>query len=213
MTARWLPAVLVTLAGCSSPSAPAPPAASAADDGGGNANGGGAGGPADGGTGCMPAAYPSGPYGTSVGATLADLDFAGYVRFAAGSALATTAPWATFSFAELRATCKQYALVHLAAAWCGPCQQSSIGLAQSWSTVKPKGGLLVEVLADGTPSGTAPTRTLLDAWVSQTNTPYTSLIDAPTSPLRALDTLGFDMAYVVDLSTMKILYVQQGGVH
>ena len=37
-------------------------------------------------------------------------------------------------------------------------------------------------------------------------------IDPPNHPLRALDALGYDVVFVVDVATMKILYVEHGSV-
>jgi thiol-disulfide isomerase/thioredoxin len=166
---------------------------------------------ADSGAACGSASYPAGPYDSTVGKVLPNLDFVGYVSFDAGTALVSARPKGTFSFLDLMHTCKPYALIHLGAYWCGPCRSTLSGIVQAWPDVQAKGGAVVEILADGSSPGTAPTQSQLDAWIKSTSTPFTSVIDPPSAPSRALNTIGYDVTLVVDLKTMKVLYVQDAG--
>ncbi|MEO7093217.1 MAG: hypothetical protein ABI175_08200 [Polyangiales bacterium] len=58
--------------------------------------------------------YPAGPYGTTVGSVIADLDLEGYVRFGVTTGLASTASSGASSFGDLRAKSpKKYAVLHV----------------------------------------------------------------------------------------------------
>lgn len=55
--------------------------------------------------------YPAGPYGSSVGNTLANLAFEGFVN-EARTEVSTSVPFVPYSFARLREGGARYALVH-----------------------------------------------------------------------------------------------------
>jgi hypothetical protein len=56
--------------------------------------------------------YPAGPYGNTVGDTIAPLVWEGYVDDLA-DAVATSKPYGTYSMDQLRLSGKAYALVHV----------------------------------------------------------------------------------------------------
>jgi len=58
------------------------------------------------------ATYPAGPYGNTVGATIAPLTWEGYADPAA-DALASTKPYGPYSMNDLRLSGKAYGIVHV----------------------------------------------------------------------------------------------------
>jgi len=68
--------------------------------------------------------------------------------------------------------------------------------------------IFVELLAEGTPLHTSPSvKANLDAWVTRFNIPYTTLRDPDGVGERIVSQLSpREHTFVVELSTMKILY-------
>ncbi len=73
------------------------------------------------------------------------------------------------------------------------------------------GGAIVEIMAAS--AGTAATKMDLDAWVNAYSVPVTSVRDPDNMPLASLNALQRrEIAYIVDLHTMKIVQRVDGSV-
>lgn len=166
----------------------------------------GAAAPEDAAASCVPDQYPDGPYRASVGSVIANLDFVGRVSLDPMAGPASSFPWKPLTLDDVRRTCKPWALVFVPAYWCGPCRANAKMLAEQTQSINDAGGVVIEILVDGSPAGTPPTQQMLDSFVSTSGVNFTSVIDPPDKPLRTLDLLGFDAAYVVELATMTIAY-------
>ncbi len=150
--------------------------------------------------------YPAGPYGTKVGTVIANLDLVGRVSFDDAASPAIGYEWKDASLNDVRKSGKKYALIFLPAIWCTPCRPNAEALAAEAKDVNARGGLIVQILVDGSPPDTAPTKANADTWVKTVSSNFTTLIDPPGKPLRTKEAFGWDYALVVDLSTMKIAY-------
>jgi hypothetical protein len=154
-------------------------------------------------------AYPSGPYGTTVGAVIANMTWTGYVDDAA-DALATTKTYGTYSLDDARKSGRRYAMINLAESYCPGCQKSAGEFAADGAAVVKAGGIVIEVL-ETTGFTSQASKANLDAWVTKYKLPITTLKDPDGAGTPTLTTLGpREHAYLVDLTTMKILQVITG---
>ncbi|HEY8091054.1 MAG TPA: hypothetical protein VIF09_24495 [Polyangiaceae bacterium] len=148
-------------------------------------------------------AYPAGPYGTAVGDTIQDMKWIGYVDDAA-SAVATTLPYVSYSLDDARKSGKHYAMINLAESDCPGCQKSAGEMATGAAAVVAAGGVVIEVLE--TTGFSAPAKTDLDAWVNNFMLVNTAVKDLDGTGTPTFNTLGpRDHAYIIDLTTMKIV--------
>jgi hypothetical protein len=156
------------------------------------------------------------------GCVLPNTSWIGYDDEAANE-LATSEPYATYSlgdaFADAQKSGKRYAMINLAEFDCPGCQNSAMelgavtnGVSAGASVVKA-GGVVIEVLETAGFSD-SPTQANLMAWVSDYKLDVTSVED-PGGPSMASPTLAFyghrDQAYIVDLTTMKIIQYFPGS--
>ena len=183
--------------------------APAADSG----NGGGddAGGGTDAATGIGP--YPAGPYGNAVGDVIANFTWAGYADDAA-DAIATTKTFGTYSLDDARHSGKKYALINLAEFDCPGCQKSAgeFTTNNAGKSVVDAGGVVIEVLETAGFTAQA-TKANLDSWINKYKLVITTVKDPDGTGTPTLTALGQrEQAYIVDLTTMKILQVIQGDV-
>jgi hypothetical protein len=201
-------------------------AGSGSDDEGGTAPTSDGGAKGDGET--VSAAYPSGPYCTpagsnghlSAGCVLPNVSWMGYAD-ESGTALASTEPYAAYSLGDARKSGKRYAMVNVAEFDCPGCQQSATLLGtendagvSAGASVEEAGGLVIEVLETAGFADVA-SKTDLDAWVSKYKLMVTTVADPGTSstPSPSLALFGRrDQAYIIDLSTMKILQYIDGSI-
>jgi hypothetical protein len=192
---------------------------------GGAASSGNAGSGMDGGL--SPAPYPSGPYCAAPGAApndhiatgcvIPNLTWNGYVDDAA-DAIATSKPYRSYSlldvFNDARASGKKYAMLNIAEFYCPGCQNSAKVMggtgAMSGPTVVAAGGVMIEVLM--TNAGAAPTKANLDSWIGSASLNITTVADLdPNTPtFKALGRR--DQAYIIDLTTMKVLQYINGSI-
>jgi hypothetical protein len=187
----------------------------------------GDGGGAEGG---LPAAsYPSGPYCKAVGqdavmpaippappCIIPNLTWNGYVDSAA-DAIATSKPYRTYSLLDVyndaRASGKRYAMLNTAEFYCPGCQNSAALMGgtgpMSGRSVVAAGGVMIEVLM--TSASAAPTKSDLDSWVGKYVLNFTSVADLdPSTP--TFNALGRrDQAFIIDLTTMKIIQSINGS--
>ena len=177
---------------------------SASSSGGASSSGSGSGGDA-GGLG----AYPAGPYGTAVGDTIPDMKWIGYVDDAA-SAVATTLPYISYSLDDARKSGMHYAMINLAESDCPGCQKSAGEIASGGAAVVAAGGVVIEVL-ETTGFVNQPTQANLQAWINKYSLPVTTVKDPDGTGTPTLNTLGpREHAYIIDLTTMKIVDVITG---
>ena len=191
-------------------------AGSGSSSGSSGSSGGGSGGGGDGGVVTTP--YPSGPYGVAVGDVIQNMQWIGYEDDQA-NAIATTEPYAAYSLDDARKSGKHYAMINLAESDCPGCQKSAGELvsgstnptAPAAAAIIASGGIVIEVL-ETTGFTTIATQTSLQAWINKYQLPITTVKDPDGSTgTPTLTTLGHrEQAYIVDLTTMKILQVIQG---
>jgi hypothetical protein len=148
-------------------------------------------------------AYPPPPYGNNVGDVFPFLLWNGYTdNFA--DAVATTKSYGSYSMDNVRKSGKAYALIHTSDTVDVGSQHAATDLATDGNTLVTAGAVVVEVLVGK--AGAAPAKADLDAWVNAYNIPVTSMIDPPSQPLASLNATGRrELAFIVDLSTMKIV--------
>jgi hypothetical protein len=195
----------------------------------GTSSGGTDGGTSAGDSGVAPVAYPAGPYcaaagqngAMATGCVIPNLNWNGYVDDSA-NALATTKPYVAYSLLDLynsaRVSGKKYAMVNIAEFDCPGCASSAMemgmttdGGVSAGASVDLAGGILIEVLMT---SGfvAPPTKANLDAWIGKYNLDFTTVADL-SAALTTNNTLGRrDQAYIIDLTTMKILKYIDGSI-
>jgi hypothetical protein len=157
----------------------------------------------------------------ATGCVMPNLSWNGYVDNA-GDALATTKPYVSYSLLDLyndaHASGTKYAMVNIAEFDCPGCQNSATEMGASatgggtaGSSVDKAGGIIIEVLMT---AGfvSPPTKTDLDMWITKYNLNFTVVADLSTA-LTTNNTLGRrDQAYILDLTTMKILKFEPGNI-
>jgi hypothetical protein len=152
------------------------------------------------------AAYPEGPYGTKVGAVLADMEFAGHHRTET-TGLATEAPYETVKLADVRAKATtKYALIHMSAYWCGICKSALAKLVPAFPELASK-ATFVDIMVEGASPSDMSTTTQLTSWTKNLKIPYTTLRDPDGVSFRAKNDLApRTTILVVELSTMTVLH-------
>jgi hypothetical protein len=155
-------------------------------------------------------AYPAGPYGVAKGDIIQDMQWIGYVDLAA-SAVATTEPYVMYSLNDARTSGAHYAMIHLAETDCPGCQMAATQLESGGAAVVQAGGVMIEVL-ETTGFVTQATQTDLEQWIGEYKLPITSVKDPDGTGTATLTALGRrEQAYIIDLTTMKILDVFVGN--
>jgi hypothetical protein len=151
----------------------------------------------------------------ATGCVIPNLSWMGYVDDTA-DAVATSKPYVAYSlldaYNDARVSGKKYAMINLAEFDCPGCQSSAteMGMTPGGAAVDQAGGVLIEVLM--TAGFGVPTKANLDAWVNKYNLFFTTMVDLdPKLPTN--NTLGRrDQAYIIDLTTMKILQYIDGSI-
>jgi len=173
------------------------------------------------------AAYPSGPYCTpagsaghmDVGCVLPNMTWIGYDDEAANE-VATKEPYATYTLDDARKSGKRYAMINVAEFDCPGCQNSATELGatndagvSAGASVVQAGGLVIEVLETSGFVAIA-SMTDLESWVNKYSLMVTTVKDPDSSSgTPTLDQFGRrDQAYIVDLTTMKILQYIDGSI-
>ena len=221
MRATWMTGLTTMLLACSSADT-----TSGTDDGGGNGNDSGGGPdaaslsdgggkdvfvPGDAGADADLGAYPTGPYGTTVGTVIANMTWIGYVDDAA-DAIGTTKPYIAYSLDDARKSGKHYAMINLAETYCPGCQKSAGEIATGGAAVVSAGGIVIEVL-ETTGFTAQASKTDLTAWVNKYSLPVTTVKDQDGTGTPTLNALGQrEQAYIIDLTTMKIVQIIAGDI-
>lgn len=175
------------------------------------------------------AAYPSGPYCSAatgnpphlaVGCVVPNKSWIGYDDGAA-DALATTKPYAAYSLADVYANAQKsgakYAMLNLAEFDCPGCQESAgqFGAATNGSaSVVQAGGVFIELLETAGFANIA-TQANLESWASKYKLMTTTMEDpgAANTPSPSLAFFGTrEQAYIIDLTTMKVLQYIDGDI-
>ena len=158
----------------------------------------------------MAASYPAGPYGITKGSIIQDMNWIGYVDPTA-NAVATTEPYVAYSLDDARKSGAHYAMIHLSETDCPGCQLAATQLEADGAAVVQAGGVVIEVL-ETTGFITQASQTGLQQWIGSYKLPVTSVKDPDGTGTATLNALGGrEQAYIVDLTTMKILDVIQGN--
>jgi hypothetical protein len=155
--------------------------------------------------------YPSGPYGITAGDVITNLQWIGYVDDAA-DAVASTKPYVSYSLDDARKSGKKYAMVNLAETDCPGCQKSAGEIAAGGASVVQAGGVVIEVLMT-TGFIAQASKSDLDGWVAKYKLPVTTVKDPDGTGTATYTALGQrEQAYIIDLSTMKIVKVIAGDI-
>jgi hypothetical protein len=162
------------------------------------------------GTGGVNTPYPAGPYGKAVGNTIENYQFRGHVNDA-GMALSNTLPLTDHSLDDVRKSGGKYALIHLSAFYCAGCRSAANDLGNSTLAlpVQQAGGRVIEVLFSGQMPGSQPLPEL-SAWITSYDLKVTALAPNAGNTLVA-SASDREHAYIVDLSTMKIVWTVFGS--
>jgi hypothetical protein len=157
-----------------------------------------------------------------VGCVLPNTSWIGYDDEAA-NVVATMEPYATYTLDDARKSGKRYAMINLAEFLCPGCANSASELGavdggvSAGAAVVQAGGVLIEVLESSGFVNTA-SKANLDAWVNKYSLMVTTVKDpdGPNGSLPASPSLAFfgrrDQAYIVDLTTMKIIQFIPGDI-
>jgi hypothetical protein len=144
-----------------------------------------------------------------VGDVIPNMQWIGYVDPTA-SQVATSEPYVMYSLDDARKSGAHYAMINLAETICPGCQTSAGQLATDGPSVVQAGGVVIEVLETTDFVGQA-TQMSLQQWIGKYNLPVTTVKDPDGTGTPTFDTLGpREHAYIVDLTTMKILQVIMG---
>jgi hypothetical protein len=154
----------------------------------------------------------------------------GYVDEAANE-LATMEPYVSYSFADAfnyaQQNGKKYLLVNVAEFTCGGCNESAAQMSMNNDAGVPTaaavvhaGGMFIEVLESVTFSGPA-TQMQLQTWINEPTAAqgphalWVTTVGDPPSATKAMPSYDFfgrrDQAYIVDLTTMKIIKYINGS--
>jgi hypothetical protein len=130
-----------------------------------------------------------------------------------GSVVATMNPYAAYTLDDARKSGKRYAMINVAEFDCPGCQNSAMELQSGGASVEQAGGLVIEVLET---SGFVAIASMTDltSWVNKYSLMVTTVKDPDSSTgTPTLTEFGRrDQAYIVDLTTMKILQYIDGSI-
>jgi hypothetical protein len=146
---------------------------------------------------------------TCIGQIMPDLTWMGYVAPTASS----LGSYVTYSLNDARLSGAKYAMINLGDYNCPSCQQSATELSSGAAAVIAKGGVVIEVLTSRNIGATPATQTDLENWIQAYQLANTTVIDPPNMPLYTIQNFGpREQAYIIDLSTMKIVEVAEGVI-
>ena len=154
-----------------------------------------------------PLAYPAGPYGGQVGGVVDNFSLGGYFNPSTTTGLANGAAFDLFTFDQIRTSGAKYALIQLAAYWCGLCIHGAKVMGENAPTLVPKGGFLMGVLTEGNTPDTAATIGNLDSWIKQVKAPYTYALDEGSVGLENFFNRQRDTFIIIDVSTMTVAQI------
>jgi len=145
--------------------------------------------------------YPPGPYGGQVGDVIEDFEFEGYLVDDAGTPEVPTR-FGLLSMADLHHGTAPFALLVMAESWCEGSCITTEELALETARGAAAGGVVVEVLLDGT-------RDVTQEWVRSFELPASTVY--PLDPDFEATVGGLESAVVVDLATQRIVWRDHGS--
>lgn len=167
--------------------------------------------------------YPSPPYGVTVGATIKDYSFTGYVDAKADTSKTETIQLSDFYNPTGDATFpsgSQYGegkpkptalLIDISSGWCGPCQnEASSVLPDEYKKLRPLGAEFIVALDDGPMTAIAATTSDLQNWDRVFKVNYPSVIDPEYSFADVVEAQSYPGGLIIDTRTMKICTVAEG---
>jgi hypothetical protein len=204
-----VPAVLVAsalLLACSSDSTPAP-AGGGQDQGVGGDGVGAANTAPD--TNPQGAAYPNTNFGFQVGSTIKNFKFLGFPNANVAGGLQ---PISLAEYFDPSAT--EYKMIHIQAAgsWCTACRGETTALVPLAAQLQAKKVLWLVSLAEGPTPGVASTKTDLQKWISDFNSPFTHVLDPNNANLGPFyDRSALPWNSNINAKTMVVLTSGTGG--
>jgi hypothetical protein len=170
------------------------------------------------------AAFPAGPYGISIGSTIANYKFIGFANAMVLSNQMQEIKLSDFynpTGTEMFSADSPYGantakpkalLIDVSSVWCGPCNYEAANvLPGKYAQYNPMGGEFLLQLADGPTPGKAADSSHLYDWTSSYNVDYPAAID-PTYKLGALfEADAFPANMIIRTSDMKIVEVIAGA--
>jgi thiol-disulfide isomerase/thioredoxin len=171
------------------------------------------------------AAYPSGPYGVTVGQVIANFDFDCYVNANRGTGASFQRE---LELADLYNpdgeglheagspftpdTAKPRALVvNVGAFWCVPCRHEAEKIFPAeYARFAPLGGELMFVLAETQNPGEVADFSWLDKWVKDLDAAYVSCVDLDYQIGALFDAKTFPANVIIDTADMRIVTVVTG---
>jgi hypothetical protein len=163
--------------------------------------------PFDAGDGCGSAGYPPGPYGTTVGSTIANLSFHGWLD----AAHHTSDPFVPICLGRYHADPQVKALfVNGTAMWCAMCalEEASI-FPKLYASYGGRAAFLDLLLQSGSPSPATPKD--LTKWVTSYSIAFDAAIDPTYTFGQFFTSLSFPLHLVVRTDTMVITWAGVGA--
>lgn len=169
--------------------------------------------------------YPEGPYGTSVGAVIANMDFNGYARPAdgLGESKQITIQLADFYNPEGDGVYPEGSpygagtplplgvMLNVGAGWCGPCKDEAQNLLPGeYAKFHPQGMELLAIIAEGQVQGVPATFDDLHLWIQAFGVDYPVAIDPAGNAGTLFDASAFPGNLIIDTRDMSIIEVVSG---
>jgi len=145
--------------------------------------------------------YPPGPYGGQIGDVIEDFEFEGYLVDDAGAPEVPTR-FGLLSMADLHRGTAPFALLVMAESWCEGSCITTEELALEAARGAAAGGVVVEVLLDGT-------RDVTEEWVRSFELPASTVYPLDSDFEATIG--GLESAVVVDLATQRLVWRDYGS--
>jgi thiol-disulfide isomerase/thioredoxin len=153
---------------------------------------------------CGPGSYPTGPYGSQEGATMRNHSLQGYVD-KNGNGSASDDGVSSWSLDQLYCRAVQgqlkALLVNISASWCSSCQAEQPDLKQFYAQAKARGVEMAEIMWDFS------SQTEAKQWVDYFGLPFMIGFDFSESEMGDYNTGSVPINLVVNLKTMKIVWI------
>jgi thiol-disulfide isomerase/thioredoxin len=167
-----------------------------------------------GGAGGATTSYPAGPYGQTVGTTLADECFEGVLDppstgFSSAGNTRSICLGDFYNPGAADPTRPKVLVVLLGATWCTPCQHEAASATKNRAYWAPHGVELMTSVYQGT-TGAPATLADLDAWTKAYALDYPTVLDPTAKLLKYFSVGAFPDNLVIDATTMTILYASSG---
>ena len=159
------------------------------------------------------APYPEGPYGTSEGATIPNLNFEGWLTPDAVGY--DTTQIQTVALSEFYNPDDdqgiELLLINVSAVWCGVCQAEYIDIRDSgvYESMKPRGLEILGLLFQDR-RGDVPQRSDLETWSTTFDVNFPFALDPEFDTEAFFDGAGTPMNMIVDARTMELIMPMNG---